>query len=158
MSPPSVNRVLETALYVADLDESQAFYERVFGFAVMLRDHRMCALAVPGRQALLLFKLGGSVNPSETPYGTIPPHDGHGRQHICFSINLGNFNEWQTHLETSGVTIESRLEWPTGGSSLYFRDPDNHSVEVGTAGLWRNDPRNRGLAQSTRVQPRVSPG
>ena len=115
MTVPKVNRVLETALYVADLDRSQAFYERVFGFTVMLRDHRMCALAVHGRQALLLFKLGGSVQPSETPNGTIPPH--------------------------AKVAIESRLEWATGGSSLYFRDPDAHSIEVGTPGLWSNDPR-----------------
>lgn len=140
MTAPRVNRVLETALYVADLDLSQAFYERVFGFEVMLRDHRMCALAVPGRQALLLFKLGGSVKPSETPYGIIPPHDGHGPQHLCFSIDQADFDVWQTHLENSGVALESRLEWATGGSSLYFRDPDNHSIEVGTPGLWRNDP------------------
>ncbi len=140
MTVPTVNRVLETSLYVADLDLSQAFYERIFGFTVMLRDHRMCALAVPGRQALLLFKLGQSVQPSETPYGTIPPHDGRGRQHLCFSIDEADLDTWQSHLQHSGVAIESRLEWATGGSSLYFRDPDDHSVEVGTPGLWRNDP------------------
>jgi catechol 2,3-dioxygenase-like lactoylglutathione lyase family enzyme len=132
--------VLETALYVADLDRSQDFYERVFGFEVMLRDHRMCALAVPGRQALLLFKLGGSAKPSETPYGTIPPHGGQGPQHLCFSIDQADFGAWRAHLTGVGVTIESRLEWATGGSSLYFRDPDDHSIEVGTPGLWRNDP------------------
>ncbi len=140
MSLPKVNRVLETALYVADLDVSQGFYERVFGFEPMLRDHRMCALAVPGRQALLLFKLGASVTPSETPYGTIPAHDGHGRQHLCFSIDRADLEAWQAHLEGLGIAIESRLEWATGGSSLYFRDPDAHSIEVGTPGLWRNDP------------------
>jgi catechol 2,3-dioxygenase-like lactoylglutathione lyase family enzyme len=137
---PKINRILETSLYVADLDRSQAFYERVFGFAVMLRDHRMCALAVPGREALLLFKLGASVAPSRLPFGTVPPHDGHGRQHLCFSIDLADLESWQAHLERSGVAIESRLRWPNGGSSLYFRDPDDHSIEVGTPGLWRNDP------------------
>src|SRR6266702_2021059 len=25
---------------------------------------------------------------------------------------------------------------PRGGSSIYFRDPDNHSVELATPGLW----------------------
>ncbi len=140
MSGPKVNRVLETSLYVADLDLSQGFYERVFGFTAMLRDHRMCSLAVPGRQALLLFKLGASVTPSETPYGTIPPHDGHGRQHLCFSIDRAELDAWQAHLEALGIAIESRLNWATGGASLYFRDPDDHSIEVGTPGLWRNDP------------------
>ncbi len=140
MTVPKLNRILETSLYVADLDRSQAFYERVFGFTVMLQDHRMCALAVPGRQVLLLFKLGASVRPSETPYGTIPAHDGHGRQHLCFSIDEADFEVWQAHLESAGLAIESRLEWATGGSSLYIRDPDDHSIEVGTPGLWRNDP------------------
>ena len=140
MTAPKVNRVLETSLYVSDLDVSQSFYERVFGFTAMLRDHRMCALAVPGRQALLLFKLGASATPSETPYGAIPPHDGRGRQHLCFSIDQADFDAWQAHLEGVMVTIESRLEWATGGSSLYFRDPDDHSIEVGTPGLWTNDP------------------
>lgn len=140
MSSPKVNRILETSLYVADLDLSQAFYQRVFGFEPMLRDHRMCALAVPGRQALLLFKLGASVQPSETPYGRIPPHDGHGRQHLCFSIDHQDFGAWAAHLRDLGIVIESRLEWGTGGSSLYFRDPDSHSIEVGTSGLWPNDP------------------
>ena len=139
MTVPKVNRVLETSLYVADIDRSQAFYERLFGFTPMLRDHRMCALAVPGRQVLLLFKLGGSVQPSETPVGVIPPHDGHGRQHLCFSIDAADFDVWQSYLEESAVAIESRLEWPTGGSSLYFRDPDGHSIEVATPGLWQND-------------------
>ena len=140
MNIPPVNRILETSLYVADLDVSQAFYERVFGFEVMLRDHRMCALAVPGRQALLLFKLGASVTPSETPYGIIPSHDGHGRQHLCFSIDRRDLDAWEVHLRSLAIAIESRVEWPAGGSSLYFRDPDAHSIEVGTAGLWRNDP------------------
>ena len=140
MTVPKVNRILETSLYVSDLDISQAFYERVLGFEVMLRDHRMCALAVPGRQALLLFKLGASVRPSVTPYGLIPPHDGQGRQHLCFSIDRSDLDAWQTHLEHSGVVIESRLDWATGGASLYFRDPDDHSIEVGTPGLWSNDP------------------
>jgi catechol 2,3-dioxygenase-like lactoylglutathione lyase family enzyme len=137
---PKVNRVLETSLYVADLDISQSFYERVFGFEAMLRDHRMCALAVPGRQALLLFRLGGSSRPSETPFGAIPPHGAQGQQHLCFAIDQADFDGWQSHLEGCGIAMESRLEWSTGGSSLYFRDPDGHSIEVGTPGLWRNDP------------------
>jgi catechol 2,3-dioxygenase-like lactoylglutathione lyase family enzyme len=26
--------------------------------------------------------------------------------------------------------------WPRGGRSVYFRDPDGHSVELATPGLW----------------------
>ena len=140
MTALQVKRILETALYVADLDASQTFYAQVFSFAPLFRDGRMCALDVPGRQVLLLFKRGGSAQPSETPFGIIPSHDAQGVQHLCFSIDQDEIARWQAHLESLGIAVESRLVWPKGGTSLYFRDPDGHSLEVGTPGLWANDP------------------
>ncbi len=139
-SPPGVNRILETSLYVEVLDRSVAFYERVFGFGILLRDERMCAMAVPGRQVLLLFRKGGSTKPSRTPFGFIPPHDAQGTQHVCFSISRSALDAWQDHLRHLEIALESRLDWPEGGCSLYFRDPDGHSLEVATSGLWKNDP------------------
>ena len=139
-SVPPVSRILETSLYVGDLTASEAFYKRVFGFETLLRDERMCAMGVPGRQVLLLFERGGSRAPSATPFGFIPPHDGQGHQHLCFSIRHADLAAWQAHLAANDVALESRLDWSKGGSSLYFRDPDGHSLEVGTAGLWQNDP------------------
>jgi catechol 2,3-dioxygenase-like lactoylglutathione lyase family enzyme len=142
MSPPrpELNRILETSLYVEDLDRSVCFYARVFGFEVMLQDDRMCAMAVPNRQVLLLFRKGASRMPSKTPVGFIPPHDADGRQHLCWSITHDALGEWQNYLATMGVVPETRLDWPQGASSLYFRDPDGHSLELGTSGLWENDP------------------
>jgi catechol 2,3-dioxygenase-like lactoylglutathione lyase family enzyme len=140
MTAPRVSRILETSLYVTDLDAAKGFYERVFAFPVLFRDGRMCALDVPGRQVLLLFKHGGSLAPSETPFGIIPAHGSDGVQHLCFSIAQDEVHRWQAHLESLGIAVESRLVWPKGGTSLYFRDPDGHSLEVGTAGLWANDP------------------
>jgi hypothetical protein len=35
-----------------------------------------------------------------------------------------------------GVAVESRVKWQRGGMSLYFRDPDAHSVELATTGTW----------------------
>ncbi|MCB8875251.1 VOC family protein [Acidisoma silvae] len=140
MTAPAVCRILETSLYVGDLDVAQAFYERVFAFPVLFRDARMCALNVPGRQVLLLFKHGATAEPSETPFGTIPAHGSVGVQHLCFSIEQDEVHRWQAHLESLGLAVESRLVWAKGGTSLYFRDPDGHSLEVGTPGLWANDP------------------
>jgi catechol 2,3-dioxygenase-like lactoylglutathione lyase family enzyme len=34
------------------------------------------------------------------------------------------------------VEIISRMSWPRGGESLYFRDPDNHVLELATPGIW----------------------
>jgi catechol 2,3-dioxygenase-like lactoylglutathione lyase family enzyme len=137
--PPPVSRILETSLYVEDLDRSVAFYQRLFGFPVMTHDFRMCAMAMPNREVLLLFHKGASSEPSETPFGMIPPHDSQGVQHLCFAIPAGALEAWRTHLETESVAVESELRWPQGATSLYFRDPDGHSLEVATPGLWPND-------------------
>lgn len=135
---PRLDGLLETALYVADLDRARAFYERVFGFETMLAEERMVGMAVPGRGVLLLFRRGGSTRPTETPGGTIPPHDGQGVLHVAFAIPLATLDDWARHLEASGVAIESRVVQSHGGTSLYFRDPDGHSVEVAGPGLWDN--------------------
>ena len=135
---PRLGHILETSLYVDDLTVSHDFYARVLGFEQFLRDDRMCAMGVPGAGVLLLFARGGSAQPSQTPQGTIPAHDGSGTLHLAFSIPVGELEAWAAHLSVQDVAIESRITWPAGGTSLYFRDPDHHSVEVATSGLWPN--------------------
>jgi catechol 2,3-dioxygenase-like lactoylglutathione lyase family enzyme len=138
MPAPRISHLLEYGLYVADLDRSEGFYRRVFGFEPFLRDHRMAALGVSGGAVLLLFRNGGSVEPSPTPGGTIPPHDASGRQHLAFAMPPRELETWESHLATEGVAVESRVTWPTGSISLYFRDPDRHSLELATPALWPN--------------------
>ncbi len=133
---PRVSGQLESALYVSDPEASAAFYRRVFSFEVLLREDRMVGLAVPGGTVLLLFRRGGSVQPSQVPGGTIPAHDGHGTLHLCFAIPLSALGEWEGHLAALGIPVESRVTQSFGGTSLYFRDPDGHSLEVAVPGLW----------------------
>src|SRR3982751_4416531 len=84
---PKAGPVLETALYVADLEPSIAFYGRVLGFLPASEpDGRMCALNITPGQVLLLFKKGASAQPAVTPYGVIPGNDGDGTLHVAFFI------------------------------------------------------------------------
>ena len=138
MALPRVSSVLETSLYVADLERSRTFYQRVFGFERFVDDGRMCALGVPGNQVLLLFRHGSTDEPAPVAGGFIPPHHGSGELHLCFAIPFGEVAVWETHLREQGIQVESRVTWPRGGTSLYFRDPDGHSLEVATPGLWPN--------------------
>ncbi len=133
---PRLTQQLESSLYVADLARSRAFYKRIFGFEVLLAEERMVAMAVPGGSVLLLFRSGGSVVPSETPGGTIPAHDGRGTLHLAFAIPLAELGAWEGYLQASGVAVESRVVQSHGGTSVYFRDPDGHSLEVAVPGLW----------------------
>jgi catechol 2,3-dioxygenase-like lactoylglutathione lyase family enzyme len=134
--PPPVTGLLETGLYVEDVARSRAFYSRVFGFPVLVEDDRLCAMDVPGRGILLLFRRGGTTEAVHIPGGVIPGHDGHGTLHFAFAIALSHLEDWAKQLRREGIEIESRVTWPRGGISLYFRDPDGHLVELATPGVW----------------------
>ena len=134
---PKLTRILETALYVADINRAATFYRDVMGLPCIFEDFGMRAFDVGGNGVLLLFPQGRSLQPIETPGGSIPPHDGSGPVHIAFSIAAGELEEWQRHLTEHGINLEGRTQWPRGGVSVYFRDPDDHLLEIATPGLWR---------------------
>jgi catechol 2,3-dioxygenase-like lactoylglutathione lyase family enzyme len=131
-----INGIVETALDVADVATAAEFYERLFSLRRLAGDDRFCAFAVPGNAVLLLFKKGGTPEPVPTPGGMIPPHDGSGRMHFAFKISADSVEACEQELASQGVAIESRVHWPRGGMSLYFRDPDQHLVELITPGCW----------------------
>jgi catechol 2,3-dioxygenase-like lactoylglutathione lyase family enzyme len=135
--PPRLDGILETVLYVEDLERAAAFYGTVLGLPVLHADSRMRAFDVAGRGTLLLFPRGGTLEPVATPGGTIPPHDGRGPLHVAFAIGAGALGPWRAHLALCGVALESTVAWPRGGTSLYFRDPDGHLLELATPGLWK---------------------
>ena len=92
---------------------------------------------VAGRNVLLLFKAGATSEPFATPGGVIPGHSGSGTTHLAFSITTDEVPNWRQRLESEGIAIESLVTWPGGAQSLYFRDPDEHLVELITSGFWR---------------------
>ena len=52
---PRIRRVLETPVYVRDLDRAIAFYRDVLGLEVMTGSERFAALDAGGGSVLLLF-------------------------------------------------------------------------------------------------------
>ena len=133
---PSITGVLETCLHVADLERAVQFYETLFGFQRLGYDQRFCAFSVGEHDVLILFRRGGTLEAVTLPGGTIPPHDGGGHLHFAFAIPAGDLGAWEQRLADAGVSIESRVKWPRGGHSIYFRDPDDHLVELATPGIW----------------------
>jgi catechol 2,3-dioxygenase-like lactoylglutathione lyase family enzyme len=133
---PSLTSVLETSLYVDDLDRASRFYEETFGLTRIEGDDRFRAYSVGGRSVLLLFKRGASNRVTQLPEGGLGPHDGSGPLHLAFSISANDLPAWEKLLVERGIAIETRIRWPRGGTSIYFRDPDNHSLELATPGLW----------------------
>jgi len=133
---PAASGVVETCLYVDDLERSARFYEEVCEFKRLTGDDRFCALSVADRNVLLLFRRGATLESVPTQGGTIPAHDGAGRMHVAFAIPAAAEGDWRQRLEERGIVIESTVDWPRGGRSVYFRDPDGHLLEVITPGCW----------------------
>ena len=111
----------ETSLIVRDLERSRNFYERVFGLPTVIEENGVVGLQLPGGAVLLLFH-----------QGSLPPGSHLGDTHLRFGVPPGTLPDWDRHLSVQGVVIESRAE--DGGSllSLFFRDPDEHSLQVAT--------------------------
>ena len=133
---PSLNGILETSVYVEDMDRSIRFYQEVMQFPKLLGDERFCALEAAQQQVLLLFKKGASTEPLVVVGGTIPPHDASGQTHLAFAISVPELEPWEKWLEQHQVTLESKVQWERGGESIYFRDPDGHLLELVTPGCW----------------------
>jgi catechol 2,3-dioxygenase-like lactoylglutathione lyase family enzyme len=128
--------IAETALYVDDMERAVRFYVDLFHASVLRHDQRLCALRINDQQVLLLFLRGGSHQPVTLEAGVIPAHDGHGPLHVCFGIGAEEISAWEQRLRELNIAIESRMRWPPGGTSLYFRDPDGHAVELATPRVW----------------------
>jgi len=133
---PKLGRVIETALYVDDLERAARFYEDVLGLAVLTSDSRFRAYNVGGASVLLLFKRGSTLETVHMPGGTIPPHHGEGPLHVAFAVGADELAAWEDKLRKKGIAIEGRTDWSRGGHSIYFRDPDGHLLELATPGLW----------------------
>lgn len=127
-------KILETCLYVNDLERAKEFYTRVLG----LEFHA----EVPGRH--IFFRCGDSMfllfDPSATsqphPGMEVPLHGATGPGHCCFTLTESNLESWRSHLHKQGVSIEQEIVWPQGGVSLYFRDPDGNSLELASRRVW----------------------
>ena len=127
---PTTSGILESSLYVSDLARSVQFYQETFGFSV-IGDFgaRGCAMQAGPHQVLLLFKKGASREITS-------PHDGDGELHLALAISAAELANWESWLAQIGIAVEEKRAWELGGSSLYFRDPDRHLLELATPGTW----------------------
>lgn len=134
---PGTTGVLETSLYVDNLQAAERFYSEILGLPKIF--------AVPERQ--LVFRCEESIllifDPTHTEKnqmtingGAIPLHGTRGAGHMAFRVSQEQLNAWRKHLRVKGVAIESEVSWPNGGHSLYFRDPAGNSLEFATPDIW----------------------
>ena len=129
--------ILETVLYAEDLDAVEAFYRNVLGLEQMTRVDNRHVFFRCGNQVLLIFNPVETRKPPSSPHSLpVPPHGTDGPGHVCFSASADEIEEWRRRLETAGVDIESDFLWPSGGRSIYFRDPAGNSLEFAEPVIW----------------------
>ena len=127
-----VSRILETCLYVTDLDQADDFYQRVLGLKSFSRLDQRHLFFRCGNQVLLLFKASETQKDSSE----VPPHGMSGQGHVAFSMTKTDLEKWRTHLQECNVPIEREITWANGGKSIYFRDPSGNSLELVTPETW----------------------
>ena len=129
-------RLLETALYAADLDAAEAFYGGVLGLEIVVRSEGRHIFFRCGDGMLLVFdpaRTEGGPPPGALP---VPGHGARGPGHVCFAADAAALDAWRRRLEAAGVAVEADFRWPGGARSLYVRDPAGNSVEFAEPALW----------------------
>lgn len=129
--------VLETCLYVDDLEGAERFYGRILGLQLFAKDPERHLFFRCGDGMLLLFDPAQTRSTVTRVGGEIVPlHGAEGAGHVAFRVPADEISAWRARLEEAGVAIESEVPWPRGGSSIYFRDPAGNSLELAPAGIW----------------------
>jgi catechol 2,3-dioxygenase-like lactoylglutathione lyase family enzyme len=124
--------VVETGVYVDDLDRAEAFYRDLLGLAVIGKE--------PGRH--VFFRVGSStvllafLTDATLRGDLLPAHGARGPGHFALGVPADSLAAWRERLAAHGVAVEKEVRWPRGGRSIYFRDPAGNSVELLTPGLW----------------------
>ncbi len=105
LPPVSVQRVLETCLYVDDLDQAEKFYSDLFGFELYGKQKERHVFFHCGEGMLLLF------NARETQKANhgFPPHGATGPMHVAFEIDESLIPAWKERLNQKGISIEQEI-------------------------------------------------
>ena len=130
--------ILESALYVTDLETAEVFYADVIGLERIGKVEGRHVFFRCGQGVLLLFNAEATRHPPAPDARLpVPPHGAAGQGHLCFSASAEDLERWKTHLSAHGVAIEAEFEWPQGGRSIYLRDPSGNSLEFAEPKIWK---------------------
>lgn len=128
------NGILETCLYVDNLDVAEEFYSRIFGLKLHSKMEGRHVFFHCGEQMFLLFD---PKNTGEHP----APHGAIGAGHVAFLMEPEDTFEWRKHLLKNDVEVIYESALPNGSPrNLFFRDPAGNLLEIIARGtMWGNN-------------------
>jgi len=120
-------------LYVTNIDRCRDFYEGKLGLKCFRHQDGRHVFFEVGDDVLLCF-----VSEDTKKLASLPAHYGEGYMHLAFECDKEAYAEWKQLVKDQGIKIEHTEDWGDGQESFYFRDPDNHLLEVVMPGLWKH--------------------
>ncbi len=123
--------IKETCLYVSNLAMTRWFYEKMLGLPVIGFNKERHVFFRAGKSVLLCFLSEATRNTT-----TLPMHFGSGQLHFAFEVKREEYEATKLYLQQRGIIFEHEHIWPRGHRSIYFRDPDEHCVEIIESGFW----------------------
>lgn len=128
----SINGINHVAMSVADLEESVAWYQRVFGFTVISRDEipgtktKACHMQAPG------FQLELFCNPDSEPlpdWRRSPNEDFMHQGNLHASFGVKDAHKVKYELERMGVHIAFVAE-VSGTYGVFINDNTGNLIEI----------------------------
>lgn len=121
-----ITGIAEAALYVDDLEKAKRFYIDVLGLPLTAQFGDSCFLQTGEHSTLILFQLSSLA----TRESVIPGHGAKGQGHVALAIPPEQMSAWRDRLQSHDIEIEHEQTWSSGTHSIYFRDPDENSIEL----------------------------
>jgi catechol 2,3-dioxygenase-like lactoylglutathione lyase family enzyme len=109
------------AIAVRDIERTLRFYQQVFDMQVMYHEHGMIQLTTPGCHDIIVFE-----EKKENQVGTSG-----GIAHFGFRLRKpADVEEMNKKIIDAGGTILEKGEFVPGSPYIFFKDPDNYTVEI----------------------------
>lgn len=123
-----------------------------------LSNDRIAGFSLGNGTTLLLFQRGSTsrdlpmgaaaaaaaASSERHPPAVIPAHGLGGeldhiklKTHFALAVDKPeDVDAWERALGDEGVPLLGKVQWPSGGRSVYFSDPDAHVGELASRGIW----------------------
>ena len=108
------------AIAVKDLDQTLAFYQKVFEVKVMYHKDDFLQVTTPGSNDIIVFEK------KKADYGKTG-----GIAHFGFRLrDAKDIDEMTKRIKSAGGTIIDKGEFVPGEPYIFFKDPDGYEVEI----------------------------
>jgi len=108
------------AIAVKDLDQTLAFYQKVFEVKVMYHRDDFLQVTTPGANDIIIFEK------KKADYGKTG-----GIAHFGFRLrDAKDIDEMAGRIKSAGGTIIDKGKFVPGEPYVFFKDPDGYEVEI----------------------------